>query len=236
MGNIVYGGNNIYGYDIGIIMLDSKFPRVIGDIGNAKTWDFPVLYKVVTGGTPQKVVLELTHNDIEPFIMAAKELERQGVKVITTSCGFLSLFQKELADSVNVPVFTSALLMVPMVYRMLKQDKKVGILTANSNTLTKEHLKAVGADHIPSIILGLQDEKVFTKFTVENWEQVDTEQCCKELIEKAVFMRNTHPEIGAIVLECTNMSPYLKDIQKVVQIPVFDIVSLTNLMVRSLLN
>ena len=102
MEKIVYGGKNVYGYDIGILMLDSKFPRIRGDVGNAKTWDFPVLYKTVVGGTPKKVVLELTEDDIEPFILAAKELEQAGVKAITTSCGFLALFQKQLANAVNI--------------------------------------------------------------------------------------------------------------------------------------
>ena len=98
MNGIVKGGQNIYGYDIGVLMLDSTFPRICGDIGNARTWDFPVLYKKVEGGTPKKVVLELTSEDIQPFIEGAKELEAAGVKAITTSCGFLALFQEELSN------------------------------------------------------------------------------------------------------------------------------------------
>ena len=235
MSNIVYGGINIYGYDLGVLMLDSKFPRIVGDIGNAKTWDFPVLYKIVRGNTPKKVVMELSLNDIKPFLEAAKELESQGVKAITTSCGFLSLFQNELADAVDIPVFTSALLLVPMIYQMLRKDEKVGILTANSDTLTKEHLKAVGADNVPSVIIGLQEGETFTKFTVENWDQVDTDKCRQELIEKAAFMMDKYPEVGAVVLECTNMPPFTEDIKKVVNVPVFDIVSLTKLMVGSVL-
>ena len=235
MSNIVYGGINIYGYDLGVLMLDSKFPRIVGDIGNAKTWDFPVLYKIVRGITPKKVVMELSLNDIKPFLEAAKELESQGVKAITTSCGFLSLFQNELADAVDIPVFTSALLLVPMIYQMLRKDEKVGILTANSDTLTKEHLKAVGADNVPSVIIGLQEGETFTKFTVENWDQVDTDKCRQELIEKAAFMMDKYPEVGAVVLECTNMPPFTEDIKKVVNVPVFDIVSLTKLMVGSVL-
>lgn len=44
--NIARGNSNIYGFPIGmILMLDTAFPRIPGDIGNALTWDFPVLYK-----------------------------------------------------------------------------------------------------------------------------------------------------------------------------------------------
>ena len=228
MEKIVYGGKNVYGYDIGILMLDSKFPRIRGDVGNAKTWDFPVLYKTVVGGTPKKVVLELTEDDIEPFILAAKELEQAGVKAITTSCGFLALFQKQLANAVNIPVFTSALLMVPFVKRFIGENRKIGILTANSKTLSDAHLRAVGIRKEDVVIKGLEDKEVFTDFTVQNWDRVDTEKCRAELLEATEELLHENDDIGAMVLECTNMPPYTKDIQQVVGMPVFDIVTLVN--------
>ena len=228
MEKIVYGGKNVYGYDIGILMLDSKFPRIRGDVGNAKTWDFPVLYKTVVGGTPKKVVLELTEDDIEPFILAAKELEQAGVKAITTSCGFLALFQKQLANAVNIPVFTSALLMVPFVKRFIGENRKIGILTANSKTLSDAHLRAVGICKEDVVIKGLEDKEVFTDFTVQNWDQVDTEKCRAELLEATEELLHENDDIGAMVLECTNMPPYTKDIQQVAGMPVFDIVTLVN--------
>ena len=228
MEKIVYGGKNVYGYDIGILMLDSKFPRIRGDVGNAKTWDFPVLYKTVVGGTPKKVVLELTEDDIEPFILAAKELEQAGVKAITTSCGFLALFQKQLANAVNIPVFTSALLMVPFVKRFIGENRKIGILTANSKTLSDAHLRAVGIRKEDVVIKGLEDKEVFTDFTVQNWDRVDTEKCRAELLEATEELLHENDDIGAMVLECTNMPPYTKDIQQVAGMPVFDMVTLVN--------
>ena len=228
MEKIVYGGKNVYGYDIGILMLDSKFPRIRGDVGNAKTWDFPVLYKTVVGGTPKKVVLELTEDDIEPFILAAKELEQAGVKAITTSCGFLALFQKQLANAVNIPVFTSALLMVPFVKRFIGENRKIGILTANSKTLSDAHLRAVGIRKEDVVIKGLEDKEVFTDFTVQNWDRVGTEKCRAELLEATEELLHENDDIGAMVLECTNMPPYTKDIQQVAGMPVFDIVTLVN--------
>ena len=118
---IVKGGRTNYGEPIGILMLDTKFPRIFGDIGNAETFSFPVRYKRVVGATPQRVVKEADPSLIEPFIEAAKELEQKGVSAITTSCGFLAIFQDYLADAVDIPVFTSSLIQVPLVYRMLKK-------------------------------------------------------------------------------------------------------------------
>ena len=86
-------------------MLDTVFPRIPGDIGNAATFSFPVRYKVVKGASPQRVVKEADTRLLEPFIEAARSLEKEGVKAIGTSCGFLAIFQRELADAVDIPVF-----------------------------------------------------------------------------------------------------------------------------------
>ena len=80
MKDIVEGGKNVYGFDIGIIMLETRFPRILGDIGNAKTFSYPVLYDIVKGYKPDKVVLDLKMEDIRPFIDSAKRLEDMGVK------------------------------------------------------------------------------------------------------------------------------------------------------------
>lgn len=229
----VIGGRNIYGYDIGILMLETTFPRIIGDIGNALTWDFPVRYKIVKDQSSFNTVNNLTYENLEPFILAAKELESEGVKAITTSCGFLSLFQKELADAVNIPVFTSALLLVPFLSKMFGEKSKIGILTANKKKLSRKHLLSVGIDNIPCIIMGLEEE-VFTKFTVHNWETVDIEVCESELRKKTRELMEQEPNVGAIVLECTNMCPYARVINEEAKVPVYDIVTLTNMVYQSI--
>ena len=125
---IAKGGKAIYGAPLGILMLDARFPRIPGDMGNAGTWPFPVLYRVVTGATPERVVLEGAAGLLPDFLAAASELVAQGAEAITTNCGFLSLFQAELAAHVRVPVATSALLQVPWVQATLPPGKRVGIV------------------------------------------------------------------------------------------------------------
>jgi len=234
--NIVHGGLNVYGYDLGIIMLDTTFPRIKGDVGNARTFPYPVVYKVVKNWTPNKVVLNLAKDDLMPFIRTAQELEALGVKAITSSCGFLSLFQNEIAGAVNVPVFTSALLMTPWVYKLFGSKGKIGILTANSETLTKAHLEAAGCHNVPTAIYGMQNEEVFTNFTVENWDVVDINKCKEELLYMSKKMLDENADIKAIVLECANMPPYTEIIQKETGVPVFDIVNLADFIIRAVLN
>lgn len=225
----VKGGQNIYGEAIGIITVKTKFPRITGDIGNATTWDFPVMYRVVKETSPAKVVGRVGPKLLEPFIEAARDLEKLGVKAITTTCGFLALFQEEISNSVNVPVFTSSLMQVPLVYRMLRRNQKVGIITIDSRLLTKKHLASVGADSVPTIIVGTEDRKEFTRAILGNEITLNVKKAEDELITVAKKLVKQHAEIGAIVLECTNMPPYARSIQQEVNLPVFDIYTLVNI-------
>ena len=229
----VKGGQNIYGLSIGILMLEAITPRIPGDIGNATTWGFPVVYSVVKGASPTRVVKEADPELLKPFIEAAQDLEKLGVRAITTSCGFLALFQKEMTEAVNIPVFTSSLIQVPMVYKMLKSNQKVGVITADSRSLSKKHLACVGAESVPTVIIGTEEEE-FSRVFVGNKPLLDVEEARSTLINAARKLISHNPEVGAIVLECTNMPPYAKSIQEAVKLPVFDIYTLTNMVYSAL--
>ncbi|MBP3735979.1 MAG: aspartate/glutamate racemase family protein [Lachnospiraceae bacterium] len=224
------GGKNYYGVTIGILMNESSFPRVPGEMGNAWTWDFPVLFKVVKGARFEKVVMGgLPEAELlQPYIDAAKELEEAGVKAITTNCGFVALYQDKIAEHISIPIFASSLLQIPLVYKMLPKGQIVGVMTVNSDTLTEKHLECAGALDTPKVIYGLQNEEEFTQFMREDRQVVDTEKCRADLVRVAERMCAEHPEVGAIVLECTNMPPWAKDIQEATGRPVFDICTLTN--------
>ena len=156
-------------------------------------------------------------------------MEREGVRAITTNCGFLALVQKEMASAVDVPIFTSSLMQVPMVYAMLKPWQKVGILTIHAKSLSREHLAATGVDKVPYVILGTEGEKEFSRAILDDEMGLDLEQSQKDLIRIAKRLKEDHPEVGAIVLECTNMPPYAAAIQREVNLPIFDIYTLVNM-------
>src|SRR6202789_1019732 len=124
MTTIAPGGKSIYGAPLGILMLEARFPRIPGDMGNALTWPFPVLYCVVRGATPERVVLRAAEGLLPEFLAAAAALVDLGAEAITTNCGFLSLFQQELAAHVQVPVATSALIQVPWVQATLPHGQR----------------------------------------------------------------------------------------------------------------
>ncbi len=223
----VRGGRNLYGFPIGILMLDTVFPRIPGDIGHAETFPFPVLYHKVRNAFPTRVVREGDPGLLEGFIEGARALEANGVQAITTGCGFLALFQRQLAEAVRVPVFTSALMLVPAVARMLGPDRAVGIMTVDSASLGPRHLSAAGiAEEIPIVIAGLEKGRAFTPVLLDNELELDVDAARREHVEVARDLIERHPEVGAIVLECTNMPPYAQAIRETAGRPVFDITTL----------
>lgn len=232
-GGTARGGRNLYGFSLGILMLDTDFPRIPGDIGNALTWDFPVLYKVVRGASVARVVEDGDSALLAPFIDGARELIAQGAKAVTTSCGFLAVFQREMAAALSVPIFTSALLMVPLVYSMLPAAGKVGIMTFNSGALTKRHFKGAGIENIPKVVCGMENSEHFARPIRENLHELDVEGARADHISAARRMCRENPDVRAIVLECTNMPPYAEDIRLATGLPVFDITNLTKFMYRS---
>ena len=224
---MVRGGRNVYGYAIGVLMLDTVFPRIPGDIGHAGTFSFPVLYHRVRQAFPSRVVREADPALLDGFIEGARALEAAGVLAVTTGCGFLSMFQRQLAEAVRVPVFTSALMMVPMVARMLGPDRSVGVLTVDSSSLGPRHLAEMGiTEDVPVVVAGLEKGHAFTPVLLDNELELDVDAARREHVEAARDLVERHPEVGAIVLECTNMPPYTAAIREATGLPVFDITSL----------
>jgi len=231
----VGGGFNQYGFTVGILMLDTRFPRIPGDMGNATTFPFPVRYHRVQGANPDLVVRRGAEGLLPAFVDGARQLEREGVGAVTTNCGFLVKFQRELAAAVTMPVFTSSLLLVPLVHQMLPRGRRVGIMTVSAATLGPEHLEGAGiGSDIPIAVAGMETEKEFTRVLLGDELELDVDLAREEHVRVARRLVGEHPDIGALVLECTNMPPYTADIQRETGLPVFDIVSLVTLAHRAL--
>ena len=221
----VEGGRTTYGEVLGVLLLDTRFPRIPGDVGNASSYRFPVRFKVVRGATVRRVVVEADKSLLGPFLKAARELEAEGVRAVTTSCGFLVLFQDELARALRIPVFTSSLLMIPLVYRLTMG--RVGILTANSKSLTRRHLEAAGVDleRVPVAIAGLEDKEEFSRVILGDAADMNVEKVEKEVVEACEELLARHDDIKALVFECHNLSPYSRAVQERLKIPIFDFIA-----------
>lgn len=238
-----------YGQTIGIIMLDvdctegegvavtggdaldeAGFTRVPGDVGNASSFGFSVQYKLLRNLPINEVIArQPSERGIAAMVGAAQAFEREGVRAIATTCGLFSVFQTILADAVDVPVLSSSLLQVPMVSLLIGPQRKVGIMTANSDILTEQHLISVGIDSsVPYILWGANQRPANENVWI--FDELDPERRVQRLENQlslsAQRMVEAHPDIGAIVLECTNMPPAAMAIQRATGLPVFDVISM----------
>ena len=224
MSPVRQGGKSIYGASVGVLMLETRFPRIPGDVGNAATWPFPVLYRVVRDASPDRVVRQGAAGLLDPFVDAGRELVRLGADGLTTSCGFLALHQPELARACAVPVATSSLMQVAAVEALLPPGKRAGVLTISRASLTEEHLALAGAP-LDAPIAGTDHGRELTRVILGDELELDVELARQDVVDGARDLVARHPEVGAIVLECTNMCPYSADVAEAVGLPVYDFVS-----------
>ena len=210
---------------LGVLMLDTRFPRLVGDIGNPATFPFPVTYRVVAGASPSRVVVEADRALLAPFMAAARALEAEGAAAIATSCGFVALFQRELQGAVAVPVWTSSLLLVAELQAALPAGRRVGVVTADAASLTEAHLLAVDAA-ADTPVEGLSPDSPFRATLLDNRPELDPGLAEAATVAAALRLTNRHPELGAIVLECTNMPPYAEAVRAATGLPVHDITTL----------
>jgi len=221
---IVTGGKAVYGAAVGILMLEARFPRIPGDMGNALTWPFPVLFRVVRDASPDRVVRQGAAGLTGAFIAAARDLVADGADGITTNCGFLSLIQAELAAAVGVPVATSSLMQVAMVNRLLPPGRRAGILTVSGSSLTAAHLAAAGVPE-GTPVGSTEGGREFTRVLLDNEDRLDVAAARADNVEAARALQAHHPDLGAIVLECTNMIPYAADIRAATGLATFSMES-----------
>jgi aspartate/glutamate racemase len=231
---ILKGGFNCYGIPLGVICLESFFPKPEGHIKYAPTFDFPVLYKTVKGATVDRLIRERDPTLLEPFIDAARELESEGVQAITGSCGFLAVHQQRIADAVDIPVFMSSLLQVPLVSRTLARNKKVGVIVANSDALSIDHLRGAGIFDEPIAIAGMQEQTQFSEVILRGLRNdLDMDLFAVELFSVVDQLLATQPGVGALVLECTDLSHFAPELHRRLGLPVFDLTSLTRMVAEA---
>ena len=211
---------------LGVLMLDTRFARVLGDIGNPATFDFPVRYKTVHGASAQRVVRERDPALLQPFIDAGLALVADGASAITTSCGFLVLFQRELQAALPVPVWTSSLL-------LLADLQHAGVVTADAASLGADHLRAAGASP-ETPVEGIAACCAFQQTLLQDRPELDGADALLQVVGAAQRLLARHPTLTDIVLECTNMPPYADAVRRATGVRVHDITTLIGARLQTL--
>lgn len=207
---------------LGILMLETRFPRLLGDAGNPATWPFPVRIRRVAGASAERVVRHNAEGLCDAFCAAAAELAAEGVDGLATTCGFLAHFNEAIAAAAGVPVAASSLLQAPLVERLLPPGRRVGVITVDAMALGPAHLAAAGLKP-DTPVAGTEGGRELTRVLLGDEPRLDASLAEADMLEAGERLRSVHPEVGAIVLECANMAPYAATLRARVGLPVFDI-------------
>ncbi len=218
---------------LGVLMLDTRFPRPLGDVGNPASFDFPVRYAVVQGASPQRVVCEQAEGLLLPFIEAGRELIGQGCIGIATTCGFLVRFQSALAQALPVPVMTSSLLQIAALEAGLPAGQRAGVITIAAAQLDAACLAAAGA-RADTPVEGVEADSEFAQRILNNDATLDLAQAGRDVVAAALRLTARCPQVGALVLECTNMPPYRDAVQRATGLAVVDAQTAVSAFWRSL--
>lgn len=218
---------NWTGETIGIIVLDCEYPYIPGNVANATTYDFPVRYAVAEGADNHRLIFERDPALLDPFKAAARKLEAEGVRAITGACGFMAMFQDEIASAVDIPVFMSSLLQVPFIHRIT--GRRVGIISADKSQLSSLHLERSGiSGATPLAIAGMEQCAAFRQAIFYPDGSLDDDAIRAGVVTQAQGLQARYPDLGAILLECSDLPPYAADVQAATGLPVFDFITMIN--------
>ena len=215
-------GQTSYGEPIGILLLDTFTPFIEGDVGNAGSYPFPVRYRTVPGLSVERIFnKDCAFRDA--MLDAARELVQQGVKAVTGDCGFMAIYQRYLAEHLEVPVFLSSLLQLPFIGSLLAPNRRIGIITANAPILDSELLEELGVQPPERLVIrGMQDYPRFRSAILDEEGELDSEAVETEMVAAAKGLLESEPTVGALLLECSVMPPYGAAVADATGLPVFD--------------
>lgn len=229
---MVVGGHPFYGQRLGVVLLDARYPRLPGDVGNADTYESPVQFEVVPGLTADRLIHHFDPEILGLVRSTLHRLAKHGATVAVGGCGFFARVHQELREDGPLPFLSSALVQVPWL-RMLYGDP-VGVLTIDEASLTDQYVESAGWSRSdPVVVQGIDPASLFWHVYFENRDRFDPAVMEADVVRAAVRLAARAPNLRALVLECTNMAPFAAAVQAVVPVPIFDIQGLAHFAARA---
>lgn len=224
----------VSGFPIGIIYIDdTNYPMVPGNVNNAYSYDFPVILRTVSSITQERVFAGDPTIAQDIIKMAQFMIQKEGIRALSSGCGFFGNFQKKIANALDIPVAMSPLIMVPWIEAMIKDNQKIGVLTANGTAITEDLFEQTGVKHPERLIIrDLRYEPEFSCI-MEYRGHFDNKIVEQEVVGKALEILKEDADIGAILLECSDMPPYAQAVQAATQLPVFDFITMIKFLKNS---
>jgi hypothetical protein len=216
-------GQAIAGHPVGILCIPGVSALIPGNVQNAGTFDFPVLYKVLENVRFEQIASG--DRAVEAAIVAgAEELVANGVRAVVGACGSLGHYQSAVANAVAVPVFMSILTQVPLILRSLGSRQKLAIVFASKDTFTPLIQSECGIDDPERIVsVGLMDCPSFMGMT-ESEKHFDGNALFQEMVTRIEGVIDD--SVGALLLQCSDLPPFAAELQSYFGRPVFDMTGL----------
>lgn len=227
----VTGGRSTYGHLVGILMNDSISPRIPGDPGHAETFPFPVVYEVLHG-FPFEDLIAAKKDNIDKLIEPALRLQEKGVSLIATDCGLFGPYHDDFKTHLDVPFIGTALDLIPLLQHFHPSSRPIAVITGDTRILSAEHFRASGIEPDTVMLAGMENSSEFQRVVIEKHLELDVDKMRQGVKDSAATLIGKN--IGAVVLECTNLISYREDVQKLLGVPVFDLVSLIEFYVSGL--
>lgn len=204
-----------------------------GYVANPATFDFPVICETVEGAWVERVF----RGDpaLEPaLIAAAQRLVNRGAAAISASCGFFVRYQAAVAASVNVPVATSSLLLLPVLLRQLPASAKIAVLTADSTCLTEELLRVEKPEERARIVIGgVEGGAMWQNELKRPPPPTELSDIEADVVSCVRRIQSAHPNIAAILFECTAFPCVTPVIRRMTNLPIYDVTTLCRMTMTS---
>ena len=215
------------GYSVGIVYIEAVwYPMVPGNVVNAHTYDFPVRLRAVPGLDNHRLFRGDPSIADDVIALGRQMIEQEGIRALSGACGFFGHFQRQVADALDIPVALSSMVQVPWIRSLLRPHQKIGVLTANASGMTPGLMKSCGIDD-PGVLL-IRDLRHAPEFSAipDNRGEFDNVKVRQEVVGAALDLLKEDADLGAILLECSDMPPYAAAVQAATQLPVFDFITL----------
>ena len=223
MGTITQEVHYTAGFPIGIIAIDLVYPKLPGNVVNASTYRFPVVYEMVSFEI--EALFRGDDSIREQIVEAACRLEQKGVRAIIGACGFFAHFQEAVREKVHVPVYLSSLCQIPMIRTGLSAGQKIAVVAASGESINERLLSHVGARPEEVVVF---DVGAWESFAPIRWgkQTLDNGRLTEDMMQLGRRIREEHPDVGAVLLECSDLPPYSWAVQKASGLPVYDFITL----------
>ncbi|CAK9019256.1 unnamed protein product [Durusdinium trenchii] len=212
------------GVKLGVIRLDYHYPPARGDVDHPGSYGYEVHYHMVEGLTFEMCQSGKLTPEVEAaFLHGLRTLESKGVSVITGDCGFMMWLQELARKNTKLPVIMSSLVTLPVLTSSYHHGEKIAIFTANGQSLLSSLTGGAGGTGEPFIFVGCEEVPGFE--AVALGQKVDVKKVTPGIVEKAKQVLRAHPQVRAILMECTELPPYSDAVRYFCGVPVFDAIT-----------